>query len=96
MTTVIAMAVVTVKPQTAGDVGTGHKADHAAGDEANGAADKGARGRAECAVEHPLPGACRSRRQQRRGNECDHNDLSHDSLIPSRDDDRCQMSDVRC
>ena len=57
----VAVAIVTVKAQTAGDVGTGEKADRAARDEANGTAHKGARGRAERAVEHPLPGTRRSR-----------------------------------
>src|SRR6266481_5308301 len=76
--TVIAVAIVTVKAETSGDVGTGHKADHAAGDEANRTAHKGAGARAERAVEHPLPGGCRSRRRQRRGDDCDRNNLSHD------------------
>jgi hypothetical protein len=74
----IAVAIVTVKAETARDVGPGHKADHAAGDEANRTAHKRPRGRAERAVEHPLPGTCCSRRQQRHGNDCDRNNLSHD------------------
>ena len=58
--------------------GPATKPTTAAGDEANRTAHKGARGRAERAVEHPLPGAGRSRRRQRRGNDCDRNNLSHD------------------
>jgi hypothetical protein len=92
--TVIAVAIVTVKAQTTGDVRTREKAYRAAGDEANGAADEGTRGRAERAVEHPLSGARRSRRRQRHDNDYDRNNLSHD--FPSRmSDDGCQMTDVR-
>jgi hypothetical protein len=38
----IALAIVTVKPHAARDMGTGEKADRATGDKANGAAYKGA------------------------------------------------------
>ncbi len=63
LVTVVAMAIVSMKPHAVRDVGTRHKAHHSARDEADRAAHKGARGRAKRAVEYPLPGGCRCRRQ---------------------------------
>jgi hypothetical protein len=55
----MSVTIVSVKTQAAGDTGTGHVANHPAGDEARRAGYEAARARAERAVELPLPGARR-------------------------------------
>jgi len=83
---VVSVITVMVVPesQSAGDVGTGHKADHAAGDKANRAAHEGAGSGAKRAVRHPLASAGGSWRQQGHGYACHRCKLSHESLLSPR------------
>ena len=79
----IVMMMMVPDPQTVGDVRAGHKADHAARNEADRAGHEGARSRAERTSVTRSPALGRNRHQQRRGDESDGKHLFHD--IPSGD-----------
>jgi hypothetical protein len=70
--------MVAIRSKTAADVRTGHITDHTAGDESYRSTEKRPGSRPEGHVVYPLSSVCRSRQQNRGGDDCDGKKISHD------------------